>query len=154
MNLFGTPFIHYGSPQYIPEKFMSIKNAEFVKPTGGLWASPIGSTCGWKSWCEAENFRLDTFDDYFTFYLKDSSHILTLEYEKDLIGIPQQNRSFWFDEAIVTLDFEKLLALYDALYYPNPSGELQWKLYGWDCDSLLVMNPECMIFDKREQNNV
>ena len=41
MNLFHTTFVHYGSSHYIPDHFMKIKNAEFVKPTGGLWASPI-----------------------------------------------------------------------------------------------------------------
>lgn len=26
----------------------------------------------------------------------------------------------------------------------SPSGKLFWKLYGWDCDCILILNPYCI----------
>ena len=48
--------ITYGLGNEIkPELIKPIKNS-WVKPKGGLWASPINSAYGWKEWCEAEEF--------------------------------------------------------------------------------------------------
>lgn len=47
---------------------------------------------------------------------------------------------------VESIDFEALKTKYDVLEcsltkYP----ELYWSLYGWDCDSILVMNPEVIV---------
>ena len=41
-------------------------------------------------------------------------------------------------------DFEKMLADgWDAIEFRlSEDSELYWALYGWDCDSILVMNPD------------
>ena len=43
-----------------------------------------------------------------------------------------------------TPDFEKMLADgWDAIeLHLSECGELYWALYGWDCDCILVMNPD------------
>ena len=48
-----------------------------------------------------------------------------------------------------TLDFEKLAQEYDAIEVLI-SGDpgLYYELYGWDCDSILIMNPEIIIEEK------
>ena len=39
--------ISYGlGDKFIPEKFQPIKNVDWVKPDGGLWASPVDSIYG------------------------------------------------------------------------------------------------------------
>ncbi|MFR3519297.1 MAG: hypothetical protein ACLTT4_12785 [Coprobacillus cateniformis] len=44
------------------------------------------------------------------------------------------------------LDFEELKRQYDAIEV-NISNDygLYWKLYGWDCDSILVMNSDVVV---------
>lgn len=47
---------------------------------------------------------------------------------------------------VQSIDFEGLKSQYDVLEcsltkYP----ELYWTLYGWDCDCILVMNPEVIV---------
>jgi hypothetical protein len=61
----GRQLIHYGSTNYNHEKVGAIVNENWVKPKGGLWASPIDSKWGWKDWCESEKFRECNEDNYF-----------------------------------------------------------------------------------------
>ena len=48
-------------------------------------------------------------------------------------------------------DFEKIMAMgYDVIDYRlsddiSGIGKLYWCLYGWDCDSILVLNPNVII---------
>jgi len=76
--------------------------------------------------------------------VSDTANILYLKTENDLRNLPLQGDSIpayqWYYP-----DFERLLADgvdavevvdIDQLYYP---------LYGWDCDSIVVMNPEIII---------
>ena len=39
------------------------------------------------------------------------------------------------------LDFEKLSKDYDAIEVID-IGKFYWALYGWDCNSILIMNPD------------
>ena len=49
-------FIHYGNTVFDSDKFKPIKNVNFVKPSGGFWASPLNSKRGWNTWCEENEF--------------------------------------------------------------------------------------------------
>ena len=71
--------IHYGDDRFRPDRFMPIKNHEFVKPMGGLWASPEDSQFGWKHWCEAEDFHTERLKDSFRFTLSKKAKILTID---------------------------------------------------------------------------
>lgn len=62
--------IHYGSDEFVFEWFNEVRNSYWVKPTGGLWTSPVKSEWGWKQWCEAEQFRECEQKDSFTIHLK------------------------------------------------------------------------------------
>lgn len=145
-------YIHYGHSGFIPDLFRKIKNHYgFVKPSGGLWASSVDAPYGWKQWCEQEDFLVHRLKDSFTFKLSENSKILHIRSVQDLKLLPRQE-DLLFEPPFVCLDFEKLLAdgwdavelhlseerrdeldWYDGLY---------WKLYGWDCDSILIMNPD------------
>ena len=64
----GKEYIHYGHSEFRPELFREIKNRyAFVKPLGGLWASPVDAKLGWKEWCTDENFCVGRLLDSFTF---------------------------------------------------------------------------------------
>ena len=56
--------------------------------------------------------------------------------------VPQVKKSI-FNGSFLP-DFEKLLSDgVDAIeLFISDDRELYWSLYGWDCDSILIMNPD------------
>lgn len=144
-------YIHYGHKEFIDELFEPIRErALFVKPYGGLWASRTDSTDGWKKWCEEQNFYLSKYSDdsYFKFYLKQGTKLLVINHHEQLNDLPhieiKKRYGFEFDE-LHFLDFEKIAEEYDAMEVLLSSDyQLYWDLYGWDCDSLLVFNKDCI----------
>lgn len=144
-------YIHYGHKKFIDELFEPIRErALFVKPYGGLWASRSDSTDSWKKWCENNEFHLSKYsdDNYFKFYLKQGTRILVIDDHKKLKDLPhikiKERFGFEFDE-LHFLDFQKLAKEYDAMeVLISKDHRLYWDLYGWDCDSLLVFNKDCI----------
>lgn len=143
--------IHYGDDRFRIGDFYPIKNHSFVKPMGGLWASPEDSQFGWKHWCEAEDFHTNRLKDSFRFTLDIKAKILTINSLKDLISLPTENlvdakgwtRISWG----ISLDFEKIAKKYDAIHL-TCSGQYATRfssplsLYGWDCESVLILKPK------------
>lgn len=141
-------FIHYGNKKFNKNKFDEIKNLYFVKPLGGFWASRVNSENGWKSWCESTNFNLDKYNknNCFKFKLKENAKVLTITKKEQLENLPKQNLPAEYNSLFVTLDFEKLAKQYDAVeVLISEDSRLYWDLYGWDCDSLLVMNKNVIV---------
>jgi len=149
-------YIHYGSNEFKPELFRPVKNKMmFTKPKGGLWASPINAKESWKEWCERNDFHLELLEKSFIFVLKPDTRVLYIDDVKQLENLPKvenpaifENFNLW-----VCLDFEKLSKEYDAIEITLSEeksdrkefwGGLYDKLYGWDCDSICIMNPECI----------
>lgn len=62
-------YIHYGNKQFLKSRFQAIRNRDFTKPHGGLWASDVTAEYGWKDWCENEHFRKCTKKNAFYFNL-------------------------------------------------------------------------------------
>lgn len=148
-------YIHYGSKKFNEKKFEQIKNINFVKPKGGLWASNINSKYGWKSWTERENFRVNEYNDnnFFKFKIKDESKVLVITDSNQLDKLPKAEKFKGFFDAFTLIDFEKLSKKYDAIEVLfseekvnmlNYTDSLYYKLYGWDCDSILVMNKDAI----------
>lgn len=132
-----TVYIHYGHSEYTTPR--PIKNIDwFTKPSGGLWASRKDDKHGWKEWCEAEEFRLDTFDQFFEFTLKDDARILELNDKTLFDELPVL---MMYNKMTYYLDFEEISKHYDAIEVTDISG-LYWALYGWDCNCILVLNPD------------
>ena len=146
-------YVHYGSKQFDLSKFHPVKNREyFSKPEGGLWGSPINTEYGWKQWCDNSGFKECTEENSFKFKLKQTANLLTINSVNDLDGLPKIDVPF---SAWVVLDFEKLLKDgIDAIELNMSSNDsygtenLYFKLYGWDCSSILVMNPDILITEK------
>ena len=138
-------YIHYGHNEFDIKKFDKIENDSLciTKPKGGLWASRVDANFGWKDFCLKEKYSMD-FEDYFTFELKENARILEIRTIKDLEGLPRAlDNKPYFDkkEFIIKLDFEKLSKEYDAIeVFIDEINELYFKLYGWDCESILIMN--------------
>ena len=71
------------------EKFIPVKNRSFIKPTGGLWASPYTPNneyvSAWHEWCSHESFGSGMSDDSIVIKLKDKAEIFVIDSQRDLI---------------------------------------------------------------------
>lgn len=145
-------YVHIGSNKFDKNLFKPIKNIDFfVKPSGGLWGSPIDSPYGWEDWVKANNFNHTIgFDKYgndrFYFQLKPNVRLLTIDNVKILNDLPQiSNPVLQTVKSFVSLDYEALAQEYDAIEVNISADEnLYWELYGWDVDSILVLNSNCI----------
>ena len=134
-------YIHMGQGKFDKYRFQPIKNREgWVKPDGGLWSSPENAPYGWEDWVVSNDFTAN-LDSWFIFTLKDGAKVLRITNAEQLNDLPKLETDLphnW-----VTLDFEKLAEEYDAMLVMISSDQkLYWDLYGWDCDTLLVFNPD------------
>ena len=141
-------YIHYGHTAFMPEQFCPIRNRYgFTKPYGGFWASPKDAERGWKDWCEAEGFRECKESNAFCFTLRDDAHVLTIVNTEQVRSIPQQHNTIFTSLLWKSLDFEALeQSGVDAVEVSlSADWNLYYELYGWDCDSILIMNPEIIV---------
>ena len=157
-------YIHYGADHFVPEWFTPIRNGKSLLPKPkhgtGLWASKADDKYGWYTWCRKNEYKVEELDVYFRFILPEA-HILTVSDPEQLIKLPKI-REWDYERAIDVvendlisvdlmngeyiptwcyLDFEKLSEKYDAIELIN-SPAFYNILYSWDCDSILVLNPD------------
>lgn len=137
-------YIHYGHKEFDISKFIAPKSRQWNnKPMGGLWASKIGVKFGWKDWCKENDFRECNEENSFTFKISDNANILYINCVADVDKLPDQQTDFSLTH-LKTVDFEKLIEDgVDAIEF-NISNDwgLYMALYGWDCDSTLILNPD------------
>ena len=164
----GAVYIHYGANHYDPEKFKPIKNhLLFVKPEGGMWGSLKDASYGWKEWCNDQDFHTEKLEAHFRFTLAPHANILQINSKEDLVELPKvkppEVNGKEFPTSImpwVLLDFEKLLADGVDAIQVNMSNDtatryndrLYQALYGWDCDSILIMNKDVIICERDDVN--
>jgi len=146
--------VNYGCGDHFdPAKFEPVKNRHFVKPAGGLWASPVNSRNGWREWA-TENMSEPNLATSFRFYA--NGNILVINDEIDAAGMPWKEHRVSDRLVIEYPDFETLASIYDAVWLTD-RGEAatRWatskSLYGWDCESVLIMNPRCVEITKEER---
>ena len=141
-------YIHYGSASFNPSYFTQVSNREHRnKPCGGFWASRVEAKCGWRNWCESERFGLDSLNTHFRFLITPAAKVYHLYTSKDLDLLPRRNDSIDWE---FFPDFEQMMKDgWDAIELHLSSTDenwdhdgLYWRLYGWDCDSILIMNPK------------
>jgi hypothetical protein len=165
-------FVHYGSNHFDPHKFDDVKNLSswfYHKPHGGLWGTPSSGKTGWKEWCIEENYRVDQLSESFRFRIRKGSNVLVVHKKSDLAPFIIVEGGCYFNDLIGVkcdrIDFESVKQHYDAIvaiksnfdedlfgYKETPSkktkGSYDWQpqiLYGWDCDSILVLNRGCVV---------
>ena len=137
-------YIHYGSNTFKPELLRDAKEkyTRYFKP-GGLWGSPTDAKLGWKSWCEAEEFRTDRLNKGFRFRLKKTAKVLHLHSFEDAKKYLKGNG--WECE----LDTEKIYKHFDAmeLHICDDWNNFRFNnvFYTWDVDSICVWNPDVIV---------
>lgn len=143
-------YIHYGNTAFIPERFMPIRNiAMFSKPNGGFLASRVNAEYGWKDWCNDNDFRECEESNSFKFMLAENANILVINNVYDLEPFPKLKHpagiqdTLWYN----FIDFEHLYSDgIDAIEVNiSADSDLYMALYGWDCDSILIMNPDIIV---------
>lgn len=141
-------YITYSLNKYDPALFHPIYNSpSHNKPIGGLWASPLSDE--YRTWFDfaSNTFELKRNDPNFTFELKDDARILKIHTDADIDKLPIRKgiRGSIHDH----IDFEFLAKQFDAMFVTRWSHDVERlykpSFYGWDCDTLLVFNPECII---------
>lgn len=137
-------YIHYGSKKFEKDHFTDISNHPYMtKPFGGLWASRVNAIYGWKDWCDSSEFRKCKEENSFSFVLSENARVLYINSVEDLEGLPEVRSNSGFPSSFKTLNFEELKKNYDAIEVNiSWDRELYFLLYGWDCDSILIMNPD------------
>lgn len=150
--------IHYGAKSLNRNKFKKVQNSSRNKPKygTGLWVSPINSSFGWKDWCTLEDFRDCKESNSFILNLKKSARVLTID------SLEDSRKLFRYyvkatNKYTSYIDFEKLSKDYDAIFLTDKGQQetrFVWdeekgvELYGWDCESLLIMNLDCVFTSK------
>ena len=139
-------------------KFNPIRNeGKWVKPKGGLWASPTDHFDNtWADWCGCNDFRECTEENSFSFTMRDPSRIFFInsmeawkEFER-LYITKGKSRWMWDDgfcSGSDSIDFEKMVADgWDGLEISiSEFSNMYNYLYCWDCDSIVVMNPDAVV---------
>ena len=139
--------IHYGDDNFDINKFIPISNrSEATKPFGGFWGSRKNADFSWKEWCTEIDLKSKDLTKKIQFSLSNGAKILVINNIKLLDKLPQNEENHIVNKLFVTLDFEKLSKQYDAIEVLISEDERLYELlYGWDCDSILVMNPNVII---------
>ena len=171
-------YIHYGANAYDPTRFFPVKNSSWgTKPmNGGLWASREKDPFGWDAWCRENRYSVQLLKQYFRFTVSADSSILTLEDPEQLNNIPKTKPwkpkdLSWMEtiepgkipseEQLMQLystnpsciDFEELVRNgIDAVELTNCSA-FRDSLDIWDCNCILIMNPEIMLMYGKEASN-
>lgn len=148
-------YIHYGHKCFDRGLFVTVRNGLGInKPLGGLWASPVDAERGWYKWSMNNDFHTDRLKKSFEFELSQDARVLELTPD-NVWELPMlEDAHKWSVRPsrvdpcgmVMGIDFEALAREYDVLscsLSENPS--LYWSLYGWDCDCILVLNPEVIV---------
>lgn len=164
-------YIHCGSDHFDKNEFVPVKNNDipWFKPKAhtGLWASPADSKNGWYDW--VVNNLYDSpggrYASHFIFTLKPDSKVLyivdsttlRIAYRKYNIPKEKYKDEIMFNPNEFKPDFEKIVKDgYDAIHvqiFSGPNDFLEgtyWGMYGWDVDSLLVLNPDKVVEIKED----
>lgn len=148
-------YIHYGSDKLCPELIVPGHSFNPTKPNG-LWASPVNSGWGWKEWCESEQWSPENFDwrKHFRFHLAEASKILEIHKEVDILPylepkfITEKNCFGLKTDCTDRLNISKLTIEFDGMevFMSENWEELHYSIfYSWDCDSLVVWNPDVIV---------
>lgn len=141
-------YVHYGHKKFLKKYFQPIRNAGFFpKPNGGFWASRNDAEYGWKEWNEVSKWAECSEDNCFKFYISDDANVVTIHSVDDLKDLPDEDSPDGIKSGLKIIDFEKLLSVgVDAVeVLISEDFRLYHELYGWDCDSIVIMNPNIIV---------
>ena len=149
---------HFGSTAFHPEYFTKITNDPVrSKPYGGLWASRVNASCGWEEFCRHEQYNTASFRKHFDFTLLPTANVYLIRTMKDLAALPMRENPNPAVYGMYLPDFEKCirlgidaveLAWYGDEFRQADSGPVGNALRSWDCDSIVILNPDIILTEE------
>jgi hypothetical protein len=142
-----------------PALFKPVANIPYRnKPSGGCWFSPIRTTrrldgyepYGWAEWVVDNDFRTIRPEERREFVIE--GKILVIDGDIDPADIPaiippglhpRDNYGPDF-EFLVELGYDAILLTQEGLRRFHLVSGGGFELYGWDCESVLVLNPQAV----------
>lgn len=151
-------YVHYGDVAFAREKFEPIVDRDFSnKPDGGLWASSCEAENSWCAWCEENDFRKTSIDKHFYFNVVATANILRIESLEDCSELTFQPVGYMHKEyqdtnykvidyrACMESGIDAIEYKYDIASQSEDFEEIDTIMWGWDCDSILILNPDIII---------
>lgn len=151
-------YMHYGDIAFIREKFEPIENRDFSnKPNGGLWASSCKVENSWRTWCVENEFKRANLDKYFYFNIVDSANVLRIESLADCKELTLRPVGYMHEEylnpnnevidyrACIERGIDAIEYKYDIASQCEDFEEINSIMWGWDCDSILILNPDIIV---------
>ena len=140
-------YIHYGNTVFNPKLIHGPHNNNWNKPKYALWASPENAGYSWSEWCKENDYGSCREDNRFRFRLKNNANVFyidSLDKARSLPEVSVPNPYLAKYTGIGFYDFDKLKADgYDAVEVSlSDCWQLYDEMYGWDCDSIAVLNPD------------
>lgn len=154
-------YVHYGTSEFKKEWVKPVKNRMYWgKPAGGFWGSDVNAEYGWKDWCKNEGCFINDLKKCLVFTLSNSARILEIHSVEDAnriikeypMPVPDSHKDLLTD-LMPSIDWEKVAREYDAVeMFISDDWELYSRLPYWDCDSIVVTNPDVLIFLNKEKS--
>jgi hypothetical protein len=135
-------------------KFKPIENDTYRnKPDGGLWTSPYRSKWGWRKWGKVNQYG--DFKTSFKLRFEGMLAVVDSKWHMDrlpwtLVKLPSLGgRAVTY----YTLDFKKIADIgVDGIHLTvrgeqetrYSMGRIGKSLYGWDCETVLLFNLDCV----------
>ena len=146
---------HFGTGTFHPEYFVKITNDPVrSKPYGGLWASHVNASRGWEEFCSREQYDVASLRKHFDFTLRPDANVYIVRTMKDLTVLPMRENPNPAVYGMYLPDFEKCielgidaveLAWYGDEFRQTDSGPVGGTLRSWDCDSIVILNPDIIL---------
>lgn len=141
--------IHYGSARFCKTHFNPIEmQLSFpIKPKGGLWTSPVDSEYGWFEWSIDNEFHEDSLEEWFRLAYSGKTVVISCAADLDELPLALVPGSI---SPLPRILFEQLVEQGVDAIWLTTNGEQETRfrerphqvnLYGWDCETVLVMNP-------------
>lgn len=124
-------------------KITPISNHKYgCKTWGGLYTSPVNARKKWRHHlAQAYDLDFDTIP-YIVLDIRDDARILEVHSYHDLLKLPLIPYFGWIGQP----DWEKALQDYDALHITyEERGFEDVVTFGWDCDTIVIKNPNIII---------
>lgn len=143
--------VTYGcGSRFDKSSFSPIENIRHRKPGGGLWGSPIASGSSWLDHAKVDGFSLENGSLDTCFYTRYSGNTLVINGAEDLNIIEWRS----YNGVDNVPDYEALQSKgIDAIYLTEKGYQKTKDLWmkgmdtleGWDCECLVVFNPDSII---------
>lgn len=119
-----------------------------MKPAPGtcLWGSPLHTLFGWRKWADEHYPERTDFSKYFCFDFQPWARVMLINSPQDYENCPKIGIVKCIDfEAIYRSGFSAIWLTSLGLISSTDNFDMYMGFYGWDCDSVAVLNPDSIL---------